>query len=654
MVVNPISKLSILAKKAQQDTILQMLQGMQSVEMEDILHTQENKEWLEKYFPENPTFDDAALSEYSEQLTQVREAISFIRNHGAAKQKIRTLKREEMDILSLENSYDKTKLSHFLSDIKDLQQQWEKTDSSLSYWQEAENWAGQWQSFDVDPEDDSQFTSFFLARASNEQWEDIQSYLKKSKIYYEINDTQKNELFFSGLFLKTEEAAIRKQLNELGVLFEQNPYEKSPKKMLAEAKDEQSRLWKKQKEMTKQIGKLKQQVSYLQLNEEILLTKIQREKAKENLVRSNYVVVIRSWIAAEDLPQIKDELFQVFNENELYFSLEEPTRPQIDENRVPTKLKNKALIRPFESLTSMYAMPKYEEIDPTPWMAPFYFVFFGMMVADTGYGLIILLASTIGLHFIPLKRNIKEFLRLFQILSFSIIFWGLIYGSVFGADLPFQLLNPTEDFMTIFMISLVFGGIQLFTGLFLAAKENIKKKDYLSAVREGFSWHGILIGLFMIAFGTMLVDSEVIKNSGIVLAIVNAVLIVGIPIIQSKSKVGGFFSGLYDLYGITGYIGDFVSYSRLMALGISGGSIAMAFNLLVGTLPPVARFTIGIVLLVILQALNIFLSMLSAYVHAARLQYVEYFGKFYEGGGKVFQPFKTDEKYINIRKKSEE
>lgn len=654
MVVNPVSKLSILAEKSQQDKILQMLQGMQNVEMEDILHTQENKEWLHKYFPESPTFDDTALLKYSDQLSMVREALTFIRNHGSAKQKIRTLKREEMDILRLEGSYDKEQLNQFLSEIKNLQEQWEQVNASLSYWQEAENWSMQWHNFDVDPTDESEYVSFFLGRAANDEWEDIQEYLQKSKVYYEINSTQKNELFFSGLFIKTEQEAIQKQLTALGVLFEQNPYGKSPKKVLAKAKKEQSRLWEQQKTMSQKIGTLKQQVAYLQLNEEILLTKIQREKAKENLVHSNYVVVIRSWIAAEDLPIIKKELFQVFAEDELYFSLAEPTPQQIEDNKVPTKLKNKALIQPFESLTSMYAMPKYEEIDPTPWMAPFYFVFFGMMVADLGYGAIILLASTIGLHFIPLKRNIKKFLRLFQILSFSIIFWGIIYGSAFGAELPFQLLNPTEDFMTIFMISLVFGGIQLFTGLFLAAKENIKKKDYLSAVREGFSWHGILIGLFMIAFGTMMVDSEVIKNSGIVLAIVNALLIVGIPIIQSKSKVGGFFSGLYDLYGITGYIGDFVSYSRLMALGISGGSIAMAFNLLVGTLPPVARFTIGIVLLVVLQALNIFLSLLSAYVHAARLQYVEYFGKFYEGGGKIFQPFKTEEKYINIHKKSEE
>lgn len=646
--------MSILAEKKQQDTVLQMLQGMQNVEMEDILHTQENKDWLEVYFPENPIFDDTALLNYSDQLTKVNEAITFIRNHGAAKQKVYTLKREEMDILHLESSYDEAQLDRFLTQVKELQEQWEQTATSLSYWQHAEDWAVQWHNLDVAPTDESQFVTYFLGRAANDEWEEVQAYLQKAKVYYEINSTQKNEIFFSGLFLKSEQDAVQQQLTALGVLFEQNPYDKSPEKVLEEAKKEHSHLWKQQKKINKQIGTLKQKIAYLQLNEEILLTKIQREKTKENLVYSNYVVVIRSWIATEDLPKIKSELFQIFAEEELYFSLTEPTQQQIEDNKVPIKLKNKPLIQPFESLTSMYAMPKYEEIDPTPWMAPFYFVFFGMMVADLGYGAVILLISTIGLRFISLKRNIKEFLRLFQILSFSIIFWGLIYGSAFGMDLPFQLLNPTEDFMTIFMLSLVFGGIQLFTGLFLAAKENIKKKDYLSAVREGFSWHGMIIGILLIALGTMVIGSEGLKNSGIVLTIANALLIVGIPVVQSKSKVGGFFSGIYDLYGITSYIGDFVSYSRLMALGVSGGSIAMAFNLLVSSLPPLARFTIGVVLIVVLQALNIFLSMLSAYVHAARLQYVEYFGKFYEGGGKAFQPFKTEEKYINIHKKSEE
>src|SRR5699024_4239498 len=145
-------------------------------------------------------------------------------------------------------------------------------------------------------------------------------------------------------------------------------------------------------------------------------------------------------------------------------------------------------------------------------------------VADLGYGLILLLGTTAGLKFFGLKPSFQSFFKLFQILSLSVIFWGIIYGTAFGVELPFQQLNPTEDFMTIFMISLVFGGLQLFTGLFLAAKENLKRKDYLSAVREGFSWQGILAGILIAALGTMILHCDLLKNIGIILAAIHALI----------------------------------------------------------------------------------------------------------------------------------
>ncbi|HFP9141118.1 TPA: V-type ATPase 116kDa subunit family protein, partial [Enterococcus faecium] len=130
-----------------------------------------------------------------------------------------------------------------------------------------------------------------------------------------------------------------------------------------------------------------------------------------------------------------------------------------------------------------------------------------------------------------------------------------------------------------------------------------------------------------------------------------ALCILIVPIIQSPSKVKGAAKGAYNLYGLTGYIGDLVSYTRLMALGISGGSIGAAFNMLVAFMPPAARFSVGILLIIALHALNMFLTLLSAYVHGARLQYVEFFGKFYTGGGRAFDPLKTAEKYVNINHK---
>jgi V/A-type H+-transporting ATPase subunit I len=160
----------------------------------------------------------------------------------------------------------------------------------------------------------------------------------------------------------------------------------------------------------------------------------------------------------------------------------------------------------------------------------------------------------------------------------------------------------------------------------------------------------MMIGAVVAGLGKMILDSQALFKIGVGLAIASALLVVVTPMMQSKSKIKGLAKGAYDLYGISGYIGDLVSYTRLMALGISGGSIAAAFNMLVSYMPPVARFTVGILLMVALHGLNIFLSLLSAYVHGARLQYVEFFGKFYEGGGRAFRPLKTEEKYINIEK----
>ena len=141
----------------------------------------------------------------------------------------------------------------------------------------------------------------------------------------------------------------------------------------------------------------------------------------------------------------------------------------------------------------------------------------------------------------------------------------------------------------------------------------------------------------------------VLRTIGAVLAIANAVGIVAVSIFQAKSLVG-LGTGLYNLYNISGYVGDLVSFTRLMALGLSGASIGSAFNLIVNIFPPVARFSIGIVIFILLHAINIFLSLLSGYVHGARLMFVEFFGKFYEGGGKAFQPLKSAEKYVKIRK----
>lgn len=236
-----------------------------------------------------------------------------------------------------------------------------------------------------------------------------------------------------------------------------------------------------------------------------------------------------------------------------------------------------------------------------------------------------------------MKKNID----LFFLLSFPTIIWGFIYASAFGVTLPYPpLLSTGENVTTIIILSIAFGFIQICVGLLINGLQKIKQKDYLASIDEGFAWQGILVGVVIAIVGMMLISNDIVFYIGVGLAVLGAFLIILVPVIKTRNKLKGIAKGAYNLYGITGYVGDLVSYTRLMALGVAGGSIAAAFNMLVTFMSGPLKWTFGVVLIIALQALNIFLSYLGAYVHGMRLQYVEFFGKFFEGGEQSLHPLK--------------
>lgn len=648
MAVKEMKKLSIICEKQAQDQILRLLQGTQQVEVDDIYEDTDNQEWLAKYFSDSQQHSDENSNTES-LIRQIQEFVRFIRDHGSAKEKVTELKRGVTSFGDFEKTFDEEQLTKELALIGDLKKRWDDNLAETKKYQAQEDWGTSWQNLDIDQIQKVKNATYLLGLIPNDQWDAFQEQLKQTPTFYsEFISNDQKETAFALLFLRHEGHLINQIMQDFGARVENKPYPGTPKAILKEAKEALTKLAEERKSLAKLIGEKKGQVYHLQQAEEVLLAKYQREMAKAGIVESHYLAVIRGWIGADEVPTLQRVLHQAFPNQQVYVSLEEPTEAEIATNKTPTKLKNHAIVKPFEMLTEMYSIPKYDEIDPTPWMMPFYLVFFGMMVADFGYGLLMLVATTVGLKALTLPKGTQRFLKLFQYLSLSTIVWGLIYGSSFGVEMPVYLLSPSKDFMAIFGLSMVFGGIQIFTGLFLAGKENMRKKEYVAAVNQGFSWQGILAGILIAALGALVVKSNALTMIGAILAIISALAVLVTSVIGAKSKVGGLFMGLYDLYGITSYIGDFVSYSRLMALGISGGSIAAAFNMLVGYMPPAARFTAGIVLIVVLQGLNIFLSLLSAYVHAARLQYVEFFGKFYTGGGRAFRPLKPAEKYMNF------
>ena len=322
-----------------------------------------------------------------------------------------------------------------------------------------------------------------------------------------------------------------------------------------------------------------------------------------------------------------------------------------DVDEVPIKLKNNKFISVYEQLTEMFSLPKYNEVDPTPVMTIFYMIFFGMMVADVGYGLAVFLVGVIARRVLKLKRSTRSFIDFLYFLSFPMMGWGLIYGSFCGLELPFGLISVQNDIITMIIIAIALGYFHIMAGLILLMINHAKLKKYYDMLSGGLAWLLTFIGggIMIVAVATTWFAGDMVFWIGAVVLGVGVAMIILVPAIQGgKRWLGGFFKGLYALYGATSYLGDFVSFSRLMALGVAGGSVALAFNKILGFLPLAAQLTLGVVLAVVLHGLNIFLSMLSAYVHGIRLQFIEFFGKFFTGGGKRFEPFKAAEKNVII------
>lgn len=423
------------------------------------------------------------------------------------------------------------------------------------------------------------------------------------------------------------------------------PYKSLPAEQIEDFKADRQEVLAKQKANAQALKELGQSYADLMLLEEDLYNQRERKRAALLVESGRDIIALSGWVVSSQVDYLQNLLAETLPVGTYVCLLDNDV---VDEKEIPTRLENHPLVEPFELLTEMYSLPKYSEVDPTPLLAPFYAVFFGMMAADVGYGLLLWIGTWYLLNKTKASKGSRKNYKLFHILSYPTILWGLFFGSFFGVELPFHVLSTTTDVISILVLSVVFGLVQLLFGLAVNTQLQFKAKDYPSAISDGLGWIGLLVGVILIAvqnFTGMTILGEVAKW----LIIINVAMIILGTAAGSKNKLLGIGSGLYKLYGATSYIGDIASYTRLMALSVSGASIAASFNMVVGLLPPVARFTAGIPLIIALQMLNMGMSFLGAYVHAIRLQFVEFFGKFYEGGGRAFKPLKTYEKYTDLK-----
>lgn len=373
-----------------------------------------------------------------------------------------------------------------------------------------------------------------------------------------------------------------------------------------------------------------------------------RLSAENNFISTDRVNVMEGYLPTDKVDDFIKTIEGVVGSN-YYFDVKEADR---DDKDVPIILKNNKFVSDFQMLTSMYSMPKYNEIDPTPLFAPFYWLFSGIMIGDAGYGLIVLIACLIGLKFFNLKKSMRSMVRFFMYLAISTTIWGLVFGSFFGDTIKLPaLIDPATESVKMIGMSLIFGTIHIFFALGIKAYMNIRDGNFIDFICDVLVWYLALIGIILWIISVALSLSPILNKIGMWLTIIGLIGIAATGGRAEKSLGGKIGWGIYSAYGITSYIGDFVSYLRLMALCLAGSFIAVAVNMIVRIL--IGAGPLGVVFAVIIflvfQLFNAFLSYLSAYVHSARLVYVEMFNKFYEGGGRPFKNMIEESKYFNIK-----
>ncbi|MCM1435687.1 MAG: V-type ATP synthase subunit I [Ruminococcus flavefaciens] len=434
-----------------------------------------------------------------------------------------------------------------------------------------------------------------------------------------------------------------------------------PKELLRSYNMEKEKLEKSIEQLKKKIiqlaenrQKLKFAVDYLQMRKD-------KYEALNDLGFTEKTFVLTGYIPEKHTLSLQKEIESKFTALITY------SEPENGED-VPVLLENSGFSAPVEGITKMYALPSEKDVDPTPVMSFFYYLFFGMMLSDAGYGLLMLIGTTIALKKFKLETSMRKTLTMFRNCGISTIIWGALFGSWFGdivqvvgreffhkeigsIALWFQ---PLDDPIKLLLYSFALGILHLFLGVAVSFRMTWKEGKKLDAFLDTVPVYLTVLGVAPLAAGILTNVPSALKTIGTYMMIAGVILLVLTSGRHSKSVFGKFFGGIYALYNTaTGYLSDILSYSRLLALGLATGSIASVINL-IGTMPEntAVKAVLLIVVFIVGHTANLAINLLGAYVHTDRLQFVELFSKFYTGGGREFAPLTTNTKYIKFKEEN--
>ncbi len=369
---------------------------------------------------------------------------------------------------------------------------------------------------------------------------------------------------------------------------------------------------------------------------DVLLNEREKISSSRLLGETERNFYLEGWIRSSDLKKLESKLQPFEGSIGIY------SRPPLAEEEPPVVLENPRSTRPFEVITKLYGLPQRGSLDPTLWLAPFFFIFVGLCVSEAGYGLLVALLSFFFIKFAKPRGSLLLFMKLLSFLGVSTLILGTLVGGWFGFPVRrLMVLDPLEDPLSFLMLALLLGFIQVWFGTLLNMINGFKNKAYLQAIFVQGGWLLLLpsLVLYMLTKRSFLGILTLVGAAGIVFFASS-----------SRNPIARFFGGLYSLYDISRYLADVLSYSRLLALGLATSVIAMVVNTLCQTALqiPWLGWLLAAFIFVGGHLFNLGISFLGGFVHSMRLQFVEFFSKFFRSGGKPFQPFELEAKYVEF------
>lgn len=474
--------------------------------------------------------------------------------------------------------------------------------------------------------------------------EDLADLAEETTLWYEVIGTEKRACFLLLFILKEDKDLIDEKLKEIEFI---PLYIAEPIFAKAEEEDRVRDIIEKNRREIKakgrEIARLDEEAREMIVHREKLaklydVLHNEREKlsALRLLGETEKTVYLEGWVRSEDVPELRSVLAGFGAECEIY------SRPPLEGEDVPVILENPKPAKPFEVITKLYGLPHRDSVDPTIPLAPFFFVFVGLCVSEAGYGLIVAILSLLFMKFARPKGGALQFFKLLLLLGISNIILGTLVGGWFGFPVRrLLIIDPLTNPLSFLILSLVLGFIHVWFGTLLKLIIQLKKKSYFQAFFVQGGW--LLLLPSLVAY---FITKQTVWGI-LTLAGASGVVFFASP---KRNPLARFLGGLYSLYDISKYLGDVLSYSRLLALGLATGVIAMVVNTLARTALgiPWVGWLFAALVFVGGHLFNLAISFLGGFVHSMRLQFVEFFTKFFEAGGKPFKPFRLENKFVEF------